>query len=349
MPPADQIKSDDRLLRVLAYGLPKSRKTAWALRCAEFGFNVVYLEGDDQGGLAISQIPKQFHSRVQIIPLAMTAESIVFARFVTRLLKAGSAFTWDEKDRKVEPFFAKPDRAYFRVNASLFTPNDVLVLDGWKALAESSLFEFAEDRDLDLSDPDATKSERGSDKKRDGYGFMSNFLNYILARLHILPCHLIVIGHATTYEKRDKMDQSKILSQRVQPISSSGPHAEKLASEFTDVLFFERVSPDVVRIDTGGDKDRDGGSRLFKPARYNWEDFGPDKFFEKLAWKPNGAPCEAVKWYPPGSEVPVGMGNSATTPQVANGGGAAALGSGAAPIPNEGGLAARLRGLSGKS
>lgn len=345
MPPADQIKSDERLLRILVYGLPKARKTAWALKCAEYGFNVVYLEGDDQGGLAISQIKKEAHSRVQIIPLAMRPDKTVFAGFVTRLLKSGSAFTWDEQAKQVQAFFPDAEHSHFRINASLFTPNDVLVLDGWKALAESSLFEFADDRELDLSDPDATKSSKGDDKKRDSYGFMSNFLNWILARLHILPCHLIVIGHATTYEKRDKKTQ-EIISQRTQPISSSGPHAEKLASEFTEVLFFERISSDVVRIDTGGDRDRDGGSRLFAPKRHNWDDFGPDKFFNVLKWKPTGAPCAAVQWYAPGQPVPVGMMGSVATPQATNGGMHAGPAQQSAPvIANEGGLAARIAAM----
>jgi hypothetical protein len=333
MPPANVIKPEERLLRTLVYGLPKTRKTAWSLRCASAGFNVIYLEGDDQGGLAINQIPAKDHHRVQIIPLAMTNDRTVFAPFMAQFLRPNATFTWDEQAKQSKAFGHDPTHGHYRIAPKLLTPNDVLVIDGWKALSESSMFQFAQENEIDLSDAEKVDW--------DGYNYQGNFLNWVLARLHSLECHVIVIGHATIYEKWDRRDKKNptLIEQRIQLVSSSGPHAKKLASEFTDVLYFTRISSETVKIDTGGDKDRDGGSRLFPPAKYDWNDFGPEKFFEKLAWKPTGEPCKAVQWFAPGEEVPMGLlGTSVqrattATPQ-------------AAPvIANEGGLAARLQGM----
>lgn len=336
MPPVNEMKSDDRLLRQLIYGPAKVKKTWWALRCAQLGFNVILLEGDDQGGLIVNQLPKEAQSRVSIIPLAMMSDRTVFAPFMATFLRPDAAFTWDEDARATRAFQHNPAHGHWRIQPKKLTPSDVVVLDGWKALSESTLFEFAEDNKIDLSDADKTEWK--------GYNYQGNFLNWVLARLHGLPCHVIVIGHATVYEKWDRRDPNPknhvLIETRTQPISSSGPHAKKLASEFTDVLYFSRVSSESVKIDTSGDRDRDGGSRLFAPAKYDWESFGPDKFFDKLGWKPDGKPCEAFKWYAPGTEVPVGL-VSVSTPQPAE--------NGPAPVIQNagGGLAARLSALKG--
>lgn len=306
MPPANQIRGDDRLLRQFIYGLPKVRKTAWCFRCAELGFNVIYLEGDNQGGLAISQIKAEARSRVQIISLATEQDRTVFAPFMKTFLRPNASFTWDEQARRVQAFQHDPTHSHYRIVPRLLTPNDVVVLDGWKALAESTVFSFAELKDMDLMEPPPDKKD--ADFGRNMYGYASVALNSMLARLHSLPCHLIVIGHSTVYEKYDQStNPPRLVEQREQPISSSGPHARKLASEFSDVLYFKRIGQETIKIYTGGDKDRDGGCRFFPPAAHDWNDFGPGKFFDKLAWKPNGEPCKAVTWYAPGQEVPIGM------------------------------------------
>lgn len=341
MPPADQIKGDDRLLRQLIYGLAKTQKTWWTLRCAMAGFNVVYLEGDDQGGQIVSQIPQEYRSRIQIIPLAARPDRTVFAPFIATFLRPSASFTWDETARTTKAFQHDPTHSHYRITPAKLTPNDVVVIDGWKALAESSMFSYADLKELDLSEPPTDK--RDADFGRNKFSYMGDFLNWVLMRMHALPCHLIVVGHSTVYEKIDQATQ-KVIEQREQPISSSGPHAKKLASEFTDVLYFKRISQETVKIYTGGEKDRDGGSRTFPPNSYDWKDFGPEKFFEKLAWKPTGAPCEAVKWYAPGEEIPVGL--SLASPSLP-----AATPGTPQPAPvignSMGGLAAKLAGMKG--
>lgn len=339
MPPANNIKGDDRLLRQFIYGLPKTRKTTWALRCALLGFNVIYLEGDNQGGLAVAQIDAKAHHRIQIIPLAMEHNRTVFAPFMKQFLRPNASFTWDEQAKSVRAFQHDPIHSHYRITPAKLTPNDVVVVDGWKALAESAIFNFAEIKDLDLMEPPPDKKD--ADFGRNMFGYAATALNSIIAKMHTIPCHLIVIGHSTVYEKIDPTTQ-KIVEQREQPISSSGPHAKKLASEFSDVLYFKRIGSESVKIYTGGDKDRDGGCRFFPPAVHDWDQFGPDKFFDKLAWKPTGAPCEAVKWYAPGEEVPVGLALTTPAAQAKTG-----TPQPAPVIENKGGLAAKLASMKG--
>lgn len=203
-------------------------------------------------------------------------------------------FFWDELDKKPIIGSKNKDHSYIRFRPGLFTANDVIVIDSWTALAWGMRLSYAIENKIDMLDAERTDW--------DGFGFESRFLDYVLNYLHAMPCHVIVIGHAYVYEKRAK-DGKTIISQETLPISSSGPAGMKLAKHFSDVLFFEKLSETIVKIKTGGDSTRDGGSRLLAPATVDWDATGPELLLNAVNAKSDGSPCNGAIWYATGTEA----------------------------------------------
>lgn len=289
---ADEIEKQERFARLFLYGQEKSKKTWWAALAAATGFNVTFLDTDD-GALIMRNVPKAIAARVGVINLTQTRDKIVSTKFLAQFLRPGNSFVWDLDAKCTVLGLRDPNHAHLVVDANKLTENDVIVLDSYSALVTDTKHEYAKEHKIDLADAERTDW--------DGYGYEGTFLSWIIKRLKTLPCHVIVIGHETVYEKRSK-DQKTILSQTMQPISSSGPHAKTLGKDFTDILYFQRLSDAAFYINTGGDKDRIGGGRLMPPANYKWEDLLPAQFLEATGSK--GDPTkksEAFVYYPPGT------------------------------------------------
>lgn len=315
MPPANQTQYRSRLMRSLTWGVEKVKKTSWALMAAKCGFNVIVLDGDGDGSIVLEQLayhpqdnpgglkPEDI-ARIHIVDLKEQVGETIFLPFVRKFLLPNARFTWDETAKKDITFNPNPKHSHYKFDLSKLTPNDVVVLDSWKALAESTVFKYADIKDLDLSEPPTDKKD--ADFGRNMFGYASNSLNYILGRLKALPCHLIVIGHATVYEKLDPQTQ-KVIEQRTQIISSSGPHAKGVGAAFHDLFYLERLSSTTITIDTSGDKQRMGGSRLFAPMKVQWHELLPEKVFAKLGVVATGEPCRGLQWFAPGEEVPIGL------------------------------------------
>lgn len=303
MPMASDIKPGDWLLRSLIYGPAKTKKTWWALRCAQLGYNVIHLDGDGYGSMIARQLPIEAQRRITVVDLTMKPDRTIFAPFLAMILRQKNfRHIWDEQDKASVFGLANVEHSHLKIDITQLTSNDVFVLDSWDKLAESTLFEFAAEHQIDLSDAEKTEWK--------GYNYQGNFLNWIIARIKSLPCQVIVIAHATVYEKWDRSNPDprmhRMVEQRTQPVSSSGPHAKKLAAEFTDVLYFTKLSSQAFRIDTAGDRDRDGGSRLLPPGSYDWNEFGPEKCLDALGMKPTGEPCKGFQAFKSGEEVPRG-------------------------------------------
>ena len=100
--------------------------------------------------------------------------------------------------------------------------------------------------------------------------------SYFLKQGKALPCHFIVIGHQTIYEKHKKVmingrEKDTIEWSRLQIQSTSGPHAMTVGTEFSDILRFYFVG-DNVKISTTAEEGILGGSRLIPPGSYKWAD-----------------------------------------------------------------------------
>lgn len=260
---SDVIANEELLARTLCYGPAKSKKTWWALKAAEAGFNVLIVNGDD-GIHIVKQINKEALRRIRIIDCYDSISGAVMYDLVARLLR-GDKVIWDDQIRKC---LRKIDPAHdcFVLEASKLTAADVLIIDSWTALCWSFTVQGALEKNIDLSE-----GEKG-DNPWELYGDTGRQLDWCLNRLKSLPCHVVVIGHVETYEKtRKKGKDIEVIFTRQQPISSSRPHGQRLSKYFSDVLFFKMVG-NQFRIDTSAEDGRDGGSRVLVPKNWNWDE-----------------------------------------------------------------------------
>lgn len=296
MPSAnDRINTlQDGLLRIACYGVGGTKKTWWGMNAAKFGFNVIDIDGDD-GWKIVNQIDEDARNRIGIVDVVDTFDNPVMCTFLTRLLK-GEKFLWNETKKQTvfnESQFDLNDN-YVYVDASKLTRNDVLCIDSWTSLRNSLGWKFAKENNIDLSDPSL-------DSNWDGYRWMGALADWYLQKIHALPCHVIVIGHETTYEKRDQEKNSttrgKLISSKKQMVSTSGPHGSRMMKDFSDMLYFY-IEGVLHRISTMPEKEKDAKSQLVKPGEYFWKDLQFDTFCKaaNIPFPQNVAPCEGFKF-----------------------------------------------------
>jgi hypothetical protein len=323
MPPSDHIQQDTKA-RVLIYGPEKSKKTWWACKAAEHGFNVILCDADDGAHIVNKEtIPDiEARKRIQVLNIVDDYARPVAAEFVAKMI-SGQPFFYDETARRWAMIQGQADHAYYRIDPKKLTTNDVLILDSWTAVAQSVMQRAANDADVELEE---MKKQEG----RDLYGYANTFLNTALARLHAFPCHLVVIGHSNVYEKYDNSNPKspKLISQRTQPISSTGPHGMKLGKHFSDVLLSEFIGTNV-RFDLQASATKACGSRLIKPGTYMWDELQFIDILNKhgIPTPDESKPCEGFLWLPPGEtwqrpegDKVVGKTNNAPAQQPLTGG-----------------------------
>lgn len=276
MPVIDETLRSDNLARILAYGPAKTRKTWWATRWAEAGFNVILADIDYGFHIAQNLTPE---ARKRIYHLDMRAPVEDFKNSgALALVNAmqGKTTLFDEITRRyTSKRDIKPEGSYAVLNFSAMTSKDVLIVDSWTELVTHII---AADRMI-TNPADVPKLEW------DDYGKIRLLLDLFLANMSKLNCHVIVIGHSETVGKRKKDAPAKAKPEdaieqiRLQPMSVSRAHAETIASKFTDVLYFSVPSPMLgTMISTKGSVDFDAGSRRVAPALYKFDDLGVDKF-----------------------------------------------------------------------
>jgi hypothetical protein len=255
-----RLKSNDMLLRILAYGNAKSRKTWWVGKAAEAGYNVVLLDGDN-GWHILKQIAPAAQNRIQVVNMTDERGRPVFAEAMARLLKDGKLI-WDEATKKSAKL--NPNENCISLDLDQLDSNCVLVVDSWSAYSVSLMLQYAKENQIDMS-----VAEEGDDKW--GYFRWAGALaTWSMTQLSGLPCHVVVIAHTDVYEKRSK-DGKKVEWSKRQIKSTSGPHAMQMPAKFSDILYFSQKGT-ANKISTRGNEDADGGSRLIAPGDYNWED-----------------------------------------------------------------------------
>lgn len=296
MPYADVDSDFGRPTRSFLYGSDKTKKTLWACKSAEAGFNVILIDGDD-GSSITRLLSNEARKRILIIDAVNTATINVFARFMASFMR-GNPFLWDETAKVSWPAGTsrRSDHSYVVFDISKLTMNDVVIIDSWTALAASLLLEWAKENDVDL-----TNVEKEGDQFS-LMGYQSRFLDYVLTKIKTFPCHVICIGHETVYEKFEgKGKDRKVVEQRTQPLSSTGPHAKKLGAHFSNCLRFTKLSDLAFRIDAGGDASTMGGCRQLAPAKYSWNDITPATIFAAVGSKADGSPCLGAVHFPAGT------------------------------------------------
>lgn len=276
MPLMSKTLENTGLVRMLCYGAPLTRKTWWALRAAEEGFNIIHCDIDGGHHIAANLSPE---AQGRIYHLDMRAPVDSYDNSGVHVLAHamhGNAAIFDETDRKYVPVSKlEQDRTYTKIDLTKLDEWDILVIDSWSALVAV----LTESSNKVLNPTTVPKLEW------DNYGSVRLVLDHFISGIKRLNCHVIVIGHSETFAKRKpdadpKGKPHETIDQiRLQPASISRNHGETLARNFTDTLFFDLPNSTVgVYIDTRGSSDFDAGSRRLAPKRYKWDDVSFSEF-----------------------------------------------------------------------
>jgi len=258
--------------RLLLYGPPKTGKTWFACKAAEAGFNVILLDGDN-GSQIISNIPMKARQKIAVVKLFDTPKESVFHNFIISLSR-GKLFAWNEDTNNI--VFAKqatqfrPENNHVVINPSALTPNDVLVIDSWSSFCRSMELYYKLQNNIKILE--ALK------KDWDDYHWAKRLINEAMHFIKSLPCHVVIIAHSNTYEKyKGKGKAREVVSQRIQPLSYSGPQGEQLAKDFSDILYFFVNRQSQLAMTTATAHGRDGGSRVLEPATHLFTEFSWEK------------------------------------------------------------------------
>lgn len=292
----EAIRDEEFFFKLFIYGPSQSRKTLWAAKAAEAGYNVTIFDGDGNSAI-LRNIKPEYRRNIVLVNAIDELSRPVFWPFLVRVFK-GSKFAWDvrSKDFRASPQACNPEHAHVVIDPSKVTKNDVWIIDSYTAAANSVRWNNAILHQIDLANVEKLDW--------DIYGPDSVSLNWFLPLIKALKCHVICIGHVNDYEKKD--DKGKTILRRKLPISSSVAHGMNIAKYFTDMYRFY-LTGGYTRIDTKADEFSEGGSRFIPPSIYAFED-GPIRlqFADMLrlggitAPGLNGWASEAVKIFPPG-------------------------------------------------
>lgn len=257
----DEYLANDILLRVLIYGTPGTKKTLWALAAAEAGFRVLLFDADRGASIAKLLSPAA-RSRIHHIDCADGPLDSFAATFIALLLKEYCIY-YNETTRRIT---TRPFADAQFIDLRNFGRETIVVLDSYTALVRSVTRQYAFENNIDLST--AAKEEW------EGYRWCGALLSWILGQLAALPCHLIVVGHQTNYERHkkhptDPRKQGPLEYVRRQLVSSSNPHGLTLARDFSDELYFITEGM-TTYIDTRGNFLEEAKSRHVPPAKYLW-------------------------------------------------------------------------------
>lgn len=275
MPPLDieLEKHNPEPMRVLAYGPAKTKKTWWAGKAAEAGFNVILIDSDNGAHILNNIAVEARHRITHVKTVGETEDSSIPAEFMTRLL-TGRPFLWDEDAKAVAATVEmhKEEHTHYFIDLKKLTMNDVLVIDSWTKVSNSLIYRWFIENNIEFTGIIRAK-ETNQRTHRGMFGWTRQMATWMTNQLLTLPCHVIVIAHQTVYEKRkvDEQGREVVEWSRTQPISTSGPHAMQMGVDFSEILYFSRAMQ-FFKIDSAGETLREGGCRFVPPKSYSWEE-----------------------------------------------------------------------------
>ena len=264
----DYFRTKERYLRVFLYGHAKTKKTWWCGRAAEAGFNTLFID-TDRGSTILKNLTDKALARTHIIPCADRGSDPVAYQFLSEFARTFDVYYHEKRGATSRRPMGDAIHYDFRAPGE----ETVIVLDSWTATVRSLIQEFSNRNKVDPADAGRVEW--------DGYRWAGMMATWLIEQLKSLPCHLIIIGHQTTYEKwQGKGQNRKMIFSREQPQSTSNPHGQTLAAHFDEVYRFF-MQGTMIKIDTGGHSTMDGGSRLIPPGVYNWEELSLPALLKK--------------------------------------------------------------------
>lgn len=290
-----QDEGTQNLARILCYGTPFLKKTWWALRAAEIGYNVILCDFDNGARIA-NQIEPAALKRIFRVDMRTAYDkspnNSAFAA-LSLAMKSNGVYYDDDLRIKATTKTFQDDHTYTEFNLLDATHRDVLIIDSWTSVC-TQLDAFADK----IIDPLAVNDvvEQSYYKKTRTYA------DRIVSGLQRLNCHVIIIGHEIEYAKRksnagkkDTPDQA-IEWIKDSPSSVTKAHGYQMAKDMTDALHFEL--PNAVQgvyVSTQPTQRAIVGSQSVAPQRKPWAEMGIELFLPSLAEIPEMFDSKAVR------------------------------------------------------
>jgi len=247
MPRGSNLTADQVLMKALILGDPKAGKTEWALKAAESGFNVLYMDGD-VAAQTISAIAPESRDNIFYLDVADKLDGGIEPRMIEAMsdFMTASRLLWNDSKQRVysrvkdehDPESGACLDEIWEFRPAKLNHRWVFVVDSWTTLSYSAMLAKALAEGIDLADVD--KIDRSL------YQGVGNRLTNMLSTIQKMPCHVIVIGHPDQYEKRKsqsgvtvkeglKENDQIIEWTKMIPKSSSKPHGLTMGKFFSDI------------------------------------------------------------------------------------------------------------------
>jgi len=290
MPQADQYLTENTAVRAFIYGHDKSRKTTWAVQAAEAGYRVLLFDFN-RGAAALQQLTPEARQRVFVIEASDAYNDAFAARVATFALKNHEFWFADDGSHRIA---LQQQAGLLHCNMREFGRETVVVFDSYTDLVVSLARQYAFDNNIDLSDAQKPEWE--------GYRWCGALAQWLLTQMRALPCHVVVIGHATQYEKykRDPSNpkrQGPLEWSRKQPVSTSNPHGMSITRDFDHVLQFY-IQGRTCYIDARGNEHEAGGSRVLGQERYQFDTLPFVTLAQAMGINPPNPPVEPFQFVP---------------------------------------------------
>jgi hypothetical protein len=254
MPRGDSMPASHQLIHALICAEEKAGKTTWLLQAAEAGFNVLLLDGD-VAQQRIAELSPEAKARIFYMDVSDRLVGDADPRMIRIVanLFTSTVFLWnDSKQDMYSPTKDPHDPEsgacldeIWEIRPGRLDHTWVLGIDSWTTLQYSAKLDKAASLGVDIADVE--KIERNI------YSGVGNRLTNIAVTQQKAPCHTVVLGHPTQYEKRKSQDNMTVREAtreneqiiewtKMIPISSSNPHGFTIGKFFSDIGWID-VSP----------------------------------------------------------------------------------------------------------
>lgn len=228
---------------LLLLGDTKAGKTDYAMKVAESGYDVLYIDGD-VAAPTLNKLSPEAKNRVFYLPVHDYVDANgdyqnLFAEFIVTFTTGGKVLWNDTLGR---PFDNKTyiegegGHEVWEIRPAFMDTSCVCILDSWTRLTHSIITWKADDLNVDLLEMEKLGREIYT-----GAGHKASQFLKLLTRLR---SHLVVIGHPREYVKRSapkgskgevKEKDMKIDWIQMVPQSTSNPHGLTIGAAFSDI------------------------------------------------------------------------------------------------------------------
>lgn len=247
MPRGNNLTPDQIVAKLMILGDPKAGKTEYAMKAAEAGFNVLYMDGD-VAAQTLSAIAPEARDRIFYMDVSDSLDSGIDPRMIEVVASffTSSKFLWNDRTQREYSRAKDPHDSttgacldeIWEMRPARFNHRWLIVLDSWTTLSYSAMVAKSVDQGINLADIEKADLNL--------YAGVSNRLTNMLATIQKAKCHFIVIGHPAQFEKTKSQEnmsaaeagkpKNRIVEwTKMVPKSSSNPHGLTMGKFFSDI------------------------------------------------------------------------------------------------------------------